>query len=106
MAELVLNKDNFKDEVLSSETPVLVDFWAAWCGPCKALAPIISRISGKYAGRLKVGSVNIDEERDLAFEYGVMSVPTVLLFKDGELLYREVGYHSEAEYESIFQLII
>lgn len=78
------NEDNWDREVLQSTTPVLVDFWAAWCGPCLRIAPIVEAIAEEYAGRLKVGKLNVDENPDLASRYGVMSIPTLMLFKDGE----------------------
>jgi thioredoxin 1 len=74
----------FEDEVLNSETPVLVDFWAEWCGPCHAVAPVLERIAEERANELKLVKVNIDEEPDLAQRYGVLSIPTMILFKDGE----------------------
>ncbi|WP_324668417.1 thioredoxin [Geochorda subterranea] len=75
---------NWDQEVLGSDTPVLVDFWAAWCGPCLRMAPIVDAIAEEYAGRLKVGKLNVDEHPDLATRYGIMSIPTLVLFKAGE----------------------
>lgn len=82
--EITLTKDNFEDEVLKSEGPVLVDFWASWCGPCKMLAPTIAQIAEEYSGKIKVGKVNVDEEESLSREYGIVSIPTVILFKNGK----------------------
>lgn len=82
--EITLTKGNFEDEVLKSEIPVLVDFWASWCGPCKMLAPTVAQIAEKYSGKIKVGKVNVDEEESLSREYGIVSIPTVILFKNGK----------------------
>ena len=83
MATAVKN-DTFDLEVIQSETPVIVDFWAEWCGPCHAVAPVLEKIVEEHAGELKLVKVNIDEERELAEKYGIASIPTMILFKDGE----------------------
>ena len=82
--EITITKGNFEDEVLKSEIPVLVDFWASWCGPCKMLAPTVAQIAEEYSGKIKVGKVNVDEEESLSREYGIVSIPTVILFKNGK----------------------
>ena len=82
--EITLTKGNFEDEVLKSEIPVLVDFWASWCGPCKMLARTVAQIAEEYSGKIKVGKVNVDEEESLSREYGIVSIPTVILFKNGK----------------------
>lgn len=89
--ELHLTKETFEKEVLQSKEPVLVDFWATWCGPCKALAPILADCSKELEGKIKIGKVNIDEQEALASEYQVMSIPTLLLFKDGKVVNKSVG---------------
>ena len=91
MSEVILNGSNFEQEVLNSDIPVLVDFWAAWCGPCKMIAPIISQIAVKYAGKIKVGKVDVDEAPELAESFNVSSIPTLVLFKNGEVVAQRVG---------------
>ena len=90
MAAIHLTKDNFKEEVLESKVPVLVDFWAAWCGPCQMVGPVIEEIAGEVTDA-KVGKVDVDSEKELAKQYKVMSIPTLIVFKDGEVVKREVG---------------
>ena len=87
---------DFQAEVLSSETPVLVDFWAEWCGPCKAIAPVLDEVSEERAGMLKVAKVNVDEHQALASEFGVRSIPTMLIFKDGGMQGQVVGAMNKA----------
>ncbi len=89
---VVLTAENFEREVLQSEQPVLVDFWASWCGPCKMIAPLIDELAGQYAGRAKIAKLNVDEEGEIAARFGIMSIPTLLLFKQGEQAGRLVGY--------------
>lgn len=90
--EVVITTENFETEVLKSELPVLVDFWATWCGPCRMIAPIIEEVANDYQGKIKVGKVNVDEEGDLAVKYGISSIPTLLLFKGGEVVKKTLGY--------------
>ncbi len=91
MSELILTKENFDSEVLNSDMPVIVDFWASWCGPCKMLAPVIEELAKELDGKVKVGKVNVDEQNELAAKYQIMSIPTVLLFKNGEVAATSVG---------------
>mgnify|MGYP000642398945 CR=1 FL=1 len=103
MAELTLTGQNFEQEVLLAKEPVLVDFWATWCGPCRMLAPVIEEIANEYAGKVKVGKVNVDDERELALEYGVSSIPTVMVFQNGEIKATSVGYRPKEEIEQLLK---
>ncbi len=103
MAELTLTGQNFEQEVLLAKEPVLVDFWATWCGPCRMLAPVIEEIANEYAGKVKVGKVNVDDERELALEYGVSSIPTVMVFQNGEVKQTSVGYRPKEEIEQLLK---
>jgi thioredoxin 1 len=91
MAEIKITNENFEAEVLKSEIPVLVDFWAAWCGPCRMLAPAVAQIAAECEGKIKVGKVNVDEQPELAQRFGIMSIPMVLVFKDGKKVNQSIG---------------
>jgi len=91
MAEVTITVDNFEEEVLKSDIPVLVDFWAVWCGPCKMLAPALEEIAKEYDGKVKVGKINVDEQIALAQKFGIASIPTVLVFKDGQVVNKSIG---------------
>lgn len=103
MAEITLTKDNFKAEVLESGIPVLVDFWAVWCGPCKMLAPIVAEIAQEYEGKVKVGKVNVDDEPALAGRFGISSIPTLILFKNGQQAAVSVGVRPKEELVQMLQ---
>jgi len=92
MAEIIVNADNFEAEVLNSDIPVLVDFWAGWCGPCKMLGPVVSQIAEMYEGKIKVAKIDVDENTALAMEYGIESIPAVKLFKSGEVAADSLGF--------------
>ena len=91
---------NFEQEVLKSEVPVLVDFWAEWCMPCKMLAPTIDKIANEYAGKVKVGKVDTDSNRDVSIKYGISAIPTVILFKKGEVAQKFVGLRKDQEFKA------
>jgi len=94
---ITLSAENWAREVEQSTEPVLVDFWAVWCGPCRMIAPVVDEIAADYEGRLKVGKLNVDENNELASRYGVMSIPTLLVFKDGQPVERIVGFQPKKE---------
>jgi len=91
----VFTDGNFQDEVLKSEVPVLVDFWAEWCGPCKALGPTIDQLADQFAGKAKIGKVDIDTNQNIAVQFGIQSIPTIMIFKGGQLKQKFVGMQSK-----------
>ncbi len=103
MAEITITSANFESEVTKSDIPVLLDFWAVWCGPCRMLAPEIKALAEKYEGEIKVGKVNVDEEPELARRFGIMSIPTVKLIKGGEVVKSAIGYRPMAELEELLK---
>lgn len=90
--EVTITKENFEQVVLKSDKPVLVDFWATWCGPCKMLSPIIEEVRKEAEGKAVVGKINVDEQQELAMQFGVMSIPTLLVFKNGEIVKKQIGF--------------
>lgn len=100
MAE-VFTKANFDSEVLNASGAVLVDFWASWCGPCQMVSPIVDELAEEYKGKLKVGKVNVDEESEIASNFAIVSIPTVILFKNGKVEERLVGAYPKDAYEDI-----
>jgi thioredoxin 1 len=99
---VTLTQANFSTEVLQSQEPILVDFWAEWCGPCKMLAPILDELATEYTGRVRIGKINIDEFQELAAQYGIRSIPTLLLFKKGQVAEQLVGLRSKRDLKSSF----
>ena len=97
-----LTEQNFPSEVLKSSTPVLVDFWAEWCGPCKMIAPILDELAEEFQGKVKIGKVNIDEQQPLAAQYGIRAIPTLLLFHQGQVAEQIVGLRSKGDLKASF----
>src|SRR5258705_2678340 len=100
-----LTQENFDQEVLKSVTPVLVDFWAQWCNPCRALTPILDELAEEYDGRVRIGKVNIDEQQNLATQYGVRAIPTLLLFHQGQVADQIVGLRSKRDLKASFDKV-
>jgi thioredoxin 1 len=101
MPVLHLNDSNFNSEVINSKEPVLVDFWASWCAPCKRIAPVIEDVSNEYSGRVKFAKLNVEEGSGTASNFGVMSIPTLMLFKNGKIISQIVGAVSKSELKSM-----
>ena len=101
MAELTITKDNFEAEVLKSDKPVLLDFWAALCGPCRMLSPIISQFAEKYEGKVKVGKINVDDQMELAGKFQVSSIPMLVVVKDGKVAGTSIGYQPMEQIEAM-----
>lgn len=96
---LTINEENFESEVLKSDKPVLVDFWAEWCGPCKMLSPTVDQLSKDFDGKAKFAKVNVDENQNLAAKYGIMSIPTIIIFKEGKIVEQFIGAQAKSVYE-------
>ncbi|MBP0989984.1 MAG: thioredoxin [Oscillospiraceae bacterium] len=104
MSELKITKDNFKKEVLESKLPVLLDFWAVWCGPCRMLAPVVEEIANEFAGQVKVGKVNVDEEPELSEMFSVMSIPMLVVIKNGKIVNTSIGYKPKEDVAALLDL--
>ncbi|MFA6807941.1 MAG: thioredoxin [Eubacteriales bacterium] len=94
---VTFNLQNWEEKVIGADKPVLVDFWASWCGPCRMVGPVIEELSDDYAGKVVVGKVNVDEEGDISGKYGIMSIPSIFIFKDGKVVDKVVGFKSKAD---------
>ena len=106
MSGIEITIDNFESEVLQSPIPVLIDFWAPWCGPCKMIGPVIDQIAEEYSGRLKVGKINIDENGALAEQHGIASIPTLIVYKDGQMAAQKNGAAPKHDIEAVFKNLI
>jgi len=102
---VTLTQENFQKEVLQSQTPVLVDFWAEWCGPCKMIAPLLDELADEYDGKIKIGKINVDEQQAIAAQYGIRAIPTLLLFNKGQIAEQMVGAKSKRDLKASFDRI-
>jgi len=105
-AEVTLTTENFKQEVLESKIPVLVDFWAEWCMPCKMIGPTVAQIAETYRDKIKEGKLNVDDQGDIASQYGIISIPTLIVFKEGQVARQKVGAMPRQEIEKLFKDLI
>jgi len=94
---------NFETEVLKSQIPVLLDFWASWCAPCKMIGPFIEQLAGEYSGRIKVGKINVDEAEDISSRHGIVSIPTLVVYKNGQIVNQAVGAFPKQNIEALFK---
>ncbi len=105
-AAVAITESNFENEVLKAKTPVLADFWAEWCAPCRAVAPILDELAGKYQGRITVAKVNVDENPNIAARFGILNIPTLIFFKSGEEVDRVIGLQPKAQLDAKIQKIL
>ncbi|MDL2229794.1 thioredoxin [Treponema sp. OttesenSCG-928-L16] len=105
-AGVTITSSNFESEVLKSDIPVLLDFWAEWCMPCKMIGPLLDQLAAEYEGRLKIGKINVDEENDLAGRHNVVSIPTLVVYKNGDIVRQKVGSLPKHEIENLFKDIL
>lgn len=101
MSEIIVTKENFDGEVKNSSLPVLLDFWADWCGPCRMIAPVVAELANEHRGEIKVGKVNVDDQPELASRFGIDSIPTVVMMKNGVITGTAVGYRPKSELEKL-----
>ncbi len=101
-----ITADNFESEALQADVPVVVDFWAPWCGPCRMIAPILESLAEKYSGKIKLGKVNLDEHPQLAAQYGIRSIPAVFIFKDGQVVERAIGVQPEQHLAALIDRVL
>ncbi|MCL2806035.1 MAG: thioredoxin [Treponema sp.] len=106
MSSIEITTANFQKEVIQAPVPVLLDFWAPWCGPCKMISPVIDKIAEEYSGQVKVGKINIDENSALAEKHGIISIPTLIVYKDGEMAAQKNGAASKYDIEAMFKKLI
>jgi len=106
MSSMTITTDNFETEVLKSTQPVLLDFWAPWCGPCKMIGPVIDQIADEYAGQIKVGKINVDDNNALAVQHGISSIPALFVYKGGEVAVQKIGAASKHDIEALFKNLI
>lgn len=102
---ITFNDQNFAEEVIKSDKPVMVDFWATWCGPCQMAGPVVDALADDYKGKVKIGKLDVDANQTTAGQYGVMSIPTVILFKDGKEVARKVGFAGRPMYETLLKQV-
>ncbi|MBE6571088.1 MAG: thioredoxin [Ruminococcaceae bacterium] len=103
MAEIIVTNENYIDEVINSDIPVLLDFWATWCGPCRMIAPIVEEIAAENVGKIKVGKVNVDEQEELAVMFSISAIPTLVVIKDGEVVNKIVGIKPKEDILKLFE---
>ncbi|MDR0584172.1 MAG: thioredoxin [Treponema sp.] len=103
---ITITSANFDEEVIRSPLPVLIDFWAGWCVPCKMIAPLLDELAEEYSGRLKIGKVNVDEENELAVRHGIRSIPALVVYKDGKIVRQETGARPKHELENLFESLV
>ena len=106
MADITFSDSNFQENVLQSSTPVLVDFWAPWCGPCKIVDPIVHELAAEFEGKVKVGKMNVDENPEVSGQYGVMSIPTLMFFKNGQPVKSIIGAQGKDSIKSVLESVI
>lgn len=106
MTDITFTDQNFEAEVIKSETPVLVDFWAAWCGPCKIVSPVIDELASEYGGKLKVGKLNVDENQTSSMKFSVMSIPTIMLFKNGQPVKAVIGAQPKENFKKAIDEVL